>query len=92
VGNGSYHPETGTEALSFRVFEVRAPGRVLEKLAALHRDVTSRRAKSNMLLYYIDEWHRRFEEVLKKRFEAGKRMISRPPPLFLPVRFVTNGG
>jgi len=76
----------------FRVFRVRTPKQTREALTKLYRDVTSGRARNKMLHYYLEEWETAFKEILEARAQAGRRTPPRPPPLFLPVRFIVPGG
>jgi ribosomal protein L37AE/L43A len=82
----------GGKLVGFKVFRVRTPKRTREALAKLYRDVTTGRAHSKMLYYYLEEWKRAYEEVKSMREQAGKRTPPRPPPLFLLVRFITPDG
>jgi predicted RNA-binding Zn-ribbon protein involved in translation (DUF1610 family) len=92
-------PNRPRAGLGFRVYKPRVSKANREKLKTLYNDVVnyllgvaSEVKGSKYLVYYADEWKKMFEEVKKKRGEAGKRTLPRTPPLLLPVRFVMPDG
>ena len=89
---GGNHPFGKGAGAGFRVWRIRVNKDNRKRLKEVFKDVTSNRAKAKGLLYYFEEWKKAYEEVKKMRAEAGRRTLPRPPPVFLPVRFITPDG
>jgi hypothetical protein len=99
VLTGAGEAPSNRAGLGFRVWKLRVSRVNREKLKVLYNDVAnyligvaSELKGSKYLAYYADEWERMYEEVKKKRREAGKRTPPKTPPLPLLAKFVMPDG